>query len=245
MNWLTLLGLALTVYVNVDFLFTTIAAAHRRLATCRIADLVFALFRLLPEGAFRHIAVGPAVMSVVALWWVIGIGLGWGLIFAGFRAAVILSSTQEAVGFWGALSHSGHLLSTLGGGITEATQVPYALLGVACAVNGMVVLTLSVSFVLSTTQTVTSGRALLMLRQIIGPGDAEWRSTMLPALANLVSQLNTAPLALYYSHPNDRLRLPAKLVQGFAAEPEACALLRELAEQDDLAKWADRYKLVG
>jgi hypothetical protein len=237
----TLIGLVLTAYVNVDFLFTTIGAAHRRFVTMRIADLVYALFRRLPEGGFRHLAVGPVVLSAVALWWVAGIGLGWGLIFAGFEQAVALSDSDRPAGFWAALSHSGHLLSTLGSGITEATGVPFALLGVACAVNGMVVLTLSVSFVLGTTQTVTQGRGLLLLRRVISPGDSDWRGTMLPALATLVSQLNTAPLALYYSHPD--LRLPRQLIDRFADEPQAHEILRDLAPKEDLQHWARRYRL--
>ena len=240
---LIFLGAVLTIYVSTDFLFTTIGATPRRFVTHRLAGAAFALFRRLPSGALRHASVGPVTMSLVALWWVIGICLGWGMIFAGFSDGVRLSATGQPVDFPGALSHAGHLLSTLGGGITEASGAPYALLGVACAVNGMVVLTLSVSFVLSTTQTVTQGRGLLVLREMIGPEDPEWRSTVLPALATLVAQLNTAPLALYYSHPEPRLRLPRQLATQFAGDPDARRILRDLPGGGDLSDWAAKYRL--
>lgn len=243
MTVMTLIGVLLTAYVCTDFLFTTIGATPRRFLTRRIASLVFLLFRYLPDGSFRHLAVGPVVMSAVASWWVVGIGFGWGLIFAGLPSAVVISESGAPAGLAGALSHSGHLLSTLGSGITEATGLPYALLGVACAVNGMVVLTLSVSFVLSTTQTVTQGRGLLLLRQTIGPEDAEWRSTVLPALATLVAQLSTAPLALFYSHPDPRLRLPRQLVERFGEEPAARKILAELHGPLGMDDWAARYQL--
>ncbi|WP_417742307.1 hypothetical protein [Salipiger sp.] len=237
------LGAVMTFYVSTDFLFTTIGATPRRFVTHRLAQAAYAVFGKLPDGAMRHASVGPVIMSLVAIWWVVGICLGWGMIFAGFSDGVRLSASGEPVGFTGALSHAGHLLSTLGGGITEASSVPYALLGVACAVNGMVVLTLSVSFVLSTTQTVTQGRGLLLLRETIGPDDPEWRSTVLPALATLVAQLNTAPLALYYSHPEPRLRLPRQLAKRFADDPEALRILRDLPGGGDLDTWAAQYRL--
>ena len=240
---LTLMGVVLTIYVSTDFLFTTIGATPRRFVTHRLASAAFAAVSKLPDGALRHASVGPLIMSLVALWWVVGICLGWGMIFAGFSDGVRLSATEQPVNFPGALSHAGHLLSTLGGGITKASGVPYALLGVACAVNGMVVLTLSVSFVLGTTQTVTQGRGLLVLRELIGPDDPEWRSTVLPALATLVSQLNTAPLALYYSHPEKRLRLPRQLAGQFADDPEARKILRDLPGGGELSAWAARYRL--
>ena len=114
------LGAVMTFYVSTDFLFTTIGATPRRFVTHRLAQAAYAVFGKLPDGAMRHASVGPVIMSLVAIWWVIGICLGWGMIFAGFSDGVRLSDSGEPVGFSGALSHAGHLLSTLGGGITEA-----------------------------------------------------------------------------------------------------------------------------
>jgi hypothetical protein len=245
---LLLSGAVLTVYVCADFLFTTIGGTPSRFMSFRIARAVFAVFRLLPDGALRHVAVGPLVMSAVALWWVAGIGIGWGLIFAGFDGAVVMSKSGADAGVLGAVSHAGHLLSTVGGGKTEASALGFALLGVLCAVNGMVVLTLSVSFVLSTTQTVSNGRALLVLRRVIGPGDADWRGAVLPQLSTLIAQLNTAPFALFYSHPDPDLRLPRGLVEVFAGDDAARSLMGRLphgpeATVEGLRRWSRSYRL--
>ncbi|APE46016.1 hypothetical protein BOO69_20905 (plasmid) [Sulfitobacter alexandrii] len=245
---LLLIGAVLTVYVCADFLFTTIGGIPSRFLSFRIAKWVFAVFRWLPDLRLRHAAVGPVVMSAVALWWVAGIGVGWGMIFDGFDRAVILSKSGADTGFLGALSHAGHLLSTLGGGKTEPSGLGYALLGVMCAVNGMVVLTLSVSFVLSTTQTVSNGRGLLLLRRVMGPGEADYRSTVLPQLATLVAQLNTAPFALFYSHSDPEMRLPRMLVEAFGRDDAARVLLSSLPQEPEptivgLRDWAKAYRL--
>ncbi|WP_158214584.1 hypothetical protein [Phaeobacter sp. 22II1-1F12B] len=243
-----LIGVVLTVYVCADFLFTTIGGTPSRFLSFRIARWVFAVFRRLPDRRFRHIAVGPVVMSAVALWWVAGIGMGWGMIFNGFDRAVIMSKSGADAGLVGAISHAGHLLSTVGGGKTEPSNLGYALLGVVCAVNGMVVLTLSVSFVLSTTQTVSNGRGLLLLQRVMAPGVAGYRSSVLPQLATLVAQLNTAPFALFYSHPDPEMRLPRMLVETFCSDDAARVLLSSLPQEPEptiegLSCWAQAYRL--
>ncbi|WP_136637395.1 hypothetical protein [Pseudooceanicola onchidii] len=245
---LLLIGVGLTVYVCADFLFTTIGGTPSRFLSLRIAKWVFAMFRSLPDGRLRHVAVGPVVMSAVALWWVAGIGVGWGIIFDGFDRAVLMSKSGVDAGLLGAISHAGHLLSTVGGGKTEPSSLGYALLGVVCAVNGMVVLTLSVSFVLSTTQTVSNGRGLLLLRRVMGPDNSDYRSTVLPQLATLVAQLNTAPFALFYSHPDPEMRLPRMLVEAFSSDDAALVLLSSLPQEPEpttegLRGWAQAYRL--
>lgn len=241
-------GAALTIYVCADFLFTTIGGTPSRFLSFRIARTLFAAFRWLPDRDFRHIAVGPVAMSMVALWWVAGIGIGWGMIFAGFEHAVVISKSGAPAGFFGALSHAGHLLSTVGGGRTEASNLVFACLGVVCAVNGMVVLTLSVSFVLSTTQTVSNGRGLLLLRRVIGPEHGDYIGAVLPQLATLVAQLNTAPFALFYSHPDPSMRLPRQLVEAFGRDQPALTLLGNLPQSPEpttegLRRWARSYRL--
>jgi hypothetical protein len=80
------------------------------------------------------------------------------------------------------------------------------------AVNGMVILTLSVSFVLMTTQTVAQGRAALAQCDLYAAGGTG-RDSLLAALASLASHLNAVPLALYYSAPRPDRRLPERLVR--------------------------------
>lgn len=123
---------------------------------------------------------------------------------------MVLSGSQQSGGWLTDLAYVGQSLATLGGGRTQPGTTAWELVTVLVGVNGMIVLTLSVSFVLNTTQTVASGRAFLAhiaAVQALGgrPGED------LKPVADLVSQLNSVPHALYYSAPDPCLRLPQGL----------------------------------
>ena len=77
----------------------------------------------------------------------------------------------------------------------------------------MVVLTLSVSFVYSTTQAVSAGRAILALSDIHQPGSDQFSRVLLPQFATLVAQNKAIPFALYFSSVREERRLPQKLAQ--------------------------------
>jgi hypothetical protein len=121
------------------------------------------------------------------------------------------------------------------------------------------VLTLSVSFVYSTTQAVSTGRAILALSDVHPPGTAQFSQILLPQLATLVAQIKAIPYALYFSTVREERRLPQKLAQ-LRAHPEMSAqdrrnldiLLRELpglehVPQDQFdetfEEWAKGYAL--
>lgn len=248
------LGLGLIAYAFLDFLFTTIGANTFHFLSHRIARGMFRLHKHLPRWRWTYSAVGPLTMSAVACWWITGLAGGWSLVFAAFDPGIVDIDTGSTVGFWGALAHSGHLLSTLGGSITEPAGVPMALVGSFAAVTGMVVLTLSVSFVLSTTQTVQAGRALLTLATAIPPGNEHFATTFLPQLANLVARLNAAPFALFYSHVDPDMRLPEGIArlhgQAQGETREAMGeILSHLVLSDgiddpsDTLSWVRRYAL--
>ena len=79
------------------------------------------------------------------------------------------------------------------------------------AINGMVVLTLSVTFVLNITQTVAAGRGFSALIRDRDPAGEEG-GQLLPDLSNLVARLNASPLALYYSTLRQDRSLPESLL---------------------------------
>ena len=77
----------------------------------------------------------------------------------------------------------------------------------------MVVLTLSVSFVLSTTQTVARGRALLTKVDVVSHQVDRDDRMLLFEVADLVAMLNAAPFALHYSAADAERRLPSGLTK--------------------------------
>ena len=261
-----IVGLALLALMLAEFVTTTIGATVRRMLTHGWARLVFrALAQVSGRSApaLLHQTSGPIVMSAVALLWIAWLSTAWTFVFMADPSAVVHASTgerAEAAGIWG---HVGHLLSTLGSGATEPGNLLWYIVGVLVAVSGMVVLTLSVSFILTTTSTVASGRALCGLLKSYDPADPEARDVLLPKLAEVTASLNAAPFALYYSSPDAALRLPrqlARTAERAAAGPEFSRWRRVLEDlpgieaersEDDAAfldrmgRWAERVSLNG
>lgn len=208
-------GIAILTLVSIDFLLATIGAAPRVIISERLARGIFALLRRITRHRPARVLArmsGVIVMVLVAGFWVVGTALGWTHIFLSApRHAVVLTQSAEEAGFWDAAAHAGHLLSTLGGAITRPGDTFWNAVEVLAGVNGMVVLTLAVSFILSTVQTVQLGRAFAALLHS-QPKGAEV-APLFGRLADIVAGLNSAPFALYYSHGRAERRLPEALVR--------------------------------
>ena len=229
---LLLAGLALLGAILVDFVFTTIGASIRPILAGRVAWGAFSALKAAARGTDRavvHHAAGPLVMVAVAATWILGIWLGWTLVFLSDPASVTWAASDRVAGFWGTLGHAGRQVSTLGSGTTDPEGTVWYVMGVLGAISGMIVMTLGVSFILTTTASVTGGRALCGLSEALDPADPENAATLLPALAEVVAALNSAPFALYYSSSVPTRRLPnriAVLVQRAASSPRAMRLYR-------------------
>tara|TARA_R110001599_G_scaffold125321_2_gene298169 strand:- start:59 stop:637 length:579 start_codon:yes stop_codon:yes gene_type:complete len=185
--------------------------------------------------------------------------LSWTLILSGQAGSVVSQSSGAPAGLVEKAIYAGHLLSTLGGGTYESSGALWGVVATLMGVSGMVVLTLSVSFVYSTTQAVSAGRAILALADVHAPGTAQFSQILLPQFATLVAQIKAIPYALYFSTVREERRLPQKLAQ-LREHPEMSVqdrrnldiLLRELpglehVPQDQFdetfEEWAKGYTL--
>ncbi|PVA07598.1 hypothetical protein [Thalassorhabdomicrobium marinisediminis] len=251
----TIGGAVLLVVVMLDILLTMVGANQSSPIAMRVGKAAFDLFKLLPLGAFKHRLMGPAVMTVVASYWVAALALAWSLIFFGSDAAIDFQMEERGSGPLDILAHVGHLLSTVGGGVSRPESTSAALMGVLIGVNGMVVLTLSVSFVLGTTNTVVTGRQLFVSLDIADDANRIGDRAFLDKLIGFLVALNASPMALYFSHEDEEFRIPkrlATLLQMIAEDsPETARTLAGLlpglkagpaaslrARLDD---WARRY----
>ena len=258
-------GLVILTLVSIDFLLATIGAAPRVILSDRIARGVFALLRRVtkhrPARMLARIS-GVIVMCTVAAFWILGTALGWTHVFLSApRQAVVLTQSASEAGFWDAAAHAGHLLSTLGGAITRPGNTLWNAVEVLAGVNGMVVLTLAVSFILSTVQTVQQGRTFAALLHCLPEGGDV--TPLFGRLADVVAGLNSAPFALYYSHGRPDRRLPEAIVrmareaiaEGPEAERQFWDLISDLPQFDlpepgdtaarfaALGKWAQSRRL--
>ena len=242
----------------------TIGSTSRATLTGLVARGAFAAMRAAGQrvatGTVTAVA-GVAVMTIVGLFWIGSVWVGWSLIFAASPGALSLASDGVEPEGVDAVSHAGHLLSTLGGARTNPGNAGWGLVGALAGVTGMVVLTLSVSFFLSVRQTVQSGRAFAMLRDV----DAHDPGAALPAVADLVAGLNTGPLALYHGTERVERQLPAALLahaqaaraEGGTAWRQTRTLLEDLPHLDvgpedtdavflrRMERWADAHTIIS
>ncbi|MFW8636280.1 hypothetical protein [Cribrihabitans pelagius] len=208
-----LAGLAVLLFAGLDFLLTTTGITDRKLPSRWVAAAVWkGLARLLPSAGWSRTAIGPLVMTSIAVFWIVMVALGWLLVFQASAEAVLLTDSKLPAGPALDLAFAGKALSTLGGGMAQAGGTMWELITVVVGVNGMVVLTLSVSFVLNTTQSVTLGRAFLAAAEARAELGQD-RSGALDTLAQLTANLHSQPHALYFSTADPERRLPEGLLR--------------------------------
>ena len=201
MDWITLLsGWALLLAVAIDFGYTAISAAGVGTLTRFVARSTFRTMKFVSAdrpAPMLQLLAGPACMVAIASTWIIGIASGWTLIFVSGTEAVLMNG--EPASFWQRVSLVISSLSTAGSSNASPGSAAWDIGAGVAAVSGMIVLTLSVSFVLNVMQTVTNGRAFATLVHSLDPADPKNRVGFTQTLSTLVSSLNAAPVALYYT----------------------------------------------
>jgi len=260
-------GLLILILAAGDFAITTISANRTGPVTRATAAVLWSAFRRLARAAGRDIVqplAGPVIMCGVAFCWLVLTSLGWLLIFRSVPGSLEMKSSGAPAGWAETFAFVGSSLSTVGAANVRPASALWDNLSMIIAVNGMIVLTLSVTFVLNITQTVASGRGFAALIRVRDPADPRNDDLLLPTLADLCVRLNASPLALYYSSPRSSRGLPESLdwlAQRVSSDPGRyeqyryvlgeLPYLREEPEAGrdrflrDLRHWATRYSLPG
>ncbi|WP_226898624.1 hypothetical protein [Mangrovicoccus algicola] len=256
---MSILGGGILVIVMYDILMSALGTGSSGPLAPRIAAGVFRAIGCLPDRPLIHRACGPLVMASIGACWIALLCLGWTVIFCTGETAIVASSDGQPAGPAGRLSFVGHLFSTLGGGLNEPGHAAWGLVAMLAGLSGMIVLTLSVSFVYSTTQAVAKGRAVLALAEIHGPGTAHFDTILLPQLAGLVAEIKAIPFSLYFSTARAHRRVARALSAlyrhpglGDGERERLRILLRELPGLETVAEdafgaaleqWARRHSL--
>lgn len=95
--------------------------------------------------------IGPAILSLLAASWVALHLTAYTLLYL-LGPSLEAARTGEPAGVVQTLAYAGAALSTLGASIVQPTNGWWDALSMVAAVNGIIVLTLSVSFVLNIIQ---------------------------------------------------------------------------------------------
>lgn len=158
-------GVALVLIVFYDFLRTTISLSGTGFISRAIADGLWRLgskSTLVLEqtvGLSIRGLLGPVILLTVAGTWVLLHLCGYVLILRG-GLSLVQTDTGDPATWVQTVAFAGSTLSTLGASTVQVTGGWWDILSMVAAMNGMILLTLAVSFILNILQTRTAPEPL-------------------------------------------------------------------------------------
>jgi hypothetical protein len=239
-------GLTLIGLVTVEVFLTTVSTSSPGgPVSHRLVLLIWRVLRRLARSPRSRLlaAAGPTAVVVLLLSWIVGLWVGWSLLFAADPAAVVDADSGRAVGGWDRVYYAGFALFTLGVGDVVAVGAWWRTLTVVATINGFVLLTMSVSYLIPVIMAVTERRTLAILAHRLGTDvdDALRRAwdgvaftgldDQLVDLARRIARLSQQYLSyplLHLFHTTDR---DAALEPSLAVIAETALVLRDGVER--------------
>lgn len=159
--WMLLLGGVLLSVVIVDALVTTIApGSGGGPVTTPLSRGLWRLLRRLsrdPRGPLLS-ASGPLAVGLIVMTWLLGLWLGWTLVFASDTSAVVSSSGELPADLWSRVYFAGYTIFTLGLGDFVPAGSPWQIATVLAAGSGLFLTTLAITYILPVMTAATERR---------------------------------------------------------------------------------------
>lgn len=203
-----------------DLLSTTVSVASvNGLVSGHITDR---LWRLLLRRSLSHRALrlaGPTIVSGLIVSWAVLLWAGWSLVFIGAGDAIVESSGGAPATPGQRVYYAGYLVATLGNGDLVAATTGWRVLSVLASLNGLLAMTLAITFLVPVVSGVVQRRSLAA--QLAGLGGTpeavlrrSWNGTdfsaLEPYLVGIVPELHQltqrhlAYPVLHYFHSDQR-----------------------------------------
>lgn len=234
------LGVALLLVGIVDLLWTTLWVEEGAgPLTSRLTALTWGTIRRVGRDEPRVLAVaGPAILLVGLTTWIALLWGGWTFVLASAEPALIDTLDRGPISWVDRAYFAGYAVFTLGNGdFAPGTGVPQIVTVLASA-SGLLLITLSVTYVLSVLEAVTQKRSFASDVSGLGSDAAEvvrtgWNGSDFDGLGvslnTVATELNTltsnhkAYPVLHYFYSRQPRRAPASRI---AVLDEALTLLR-------------------
>nr|WP_233340580.1 ion channel [Haloprofundus sp. MHR1] len=156
-----LLGVLLLVIATVDILWTTLwIEGGAGPLTSRLMDGTWRTLRRLTNGnSYLLSLAGPFILVNSLAVWIALLWTGWTFVFAGSATSLINTTTGSSVSWLDQLYFTGYAMFTLGNGGFAPNGGIWQIVTVLVTANGMLFVTLSVTYVLSVLGAVTQKRS--------------------------------------------------------------------------------------
>ncbi len=226
-------GALLLLLAVTDFLCTTISLGGLGPVSSRVTTPLWRIGRATTLFAERRFgvsmrgAIGPTVLSALGATWILLHLAAYTLLYLA-GSSLVSSETGAPATLVQIVAFAGSALSTLGASTVQPTNGWWDVLSMVAAVNGMVVLTLSVSFVLNIIQTTTSARQWAVrynaAKRVSDQDMEEVLAQLGPELCRIVVDLTASPLTGVFVPDDPEMSFP-KALHDLIDELERRALI--------------------
>jgi hypothetical protein len=252
-------GLVILLVALTDLVQTTMGAQRAGWLARYAAQYMWMVFRLLRRalGPPVHRYCGTFMMAFVILLYLVLHWTAWTLLFYGGEGA--LTAGGEPAGLGETAVFVASAMSTMGSSTMDPASPSWDFAGALVAANGLVVLTLTMTFVVNITDAVAAGRAFAVLVSTRDVASETHFDDFEQRLAELTTAFNAFPLALYFSSPVPARRAEQAIakfvIEGMnernveRLRPILSALPGVMADGDiahtraEVCEWAEVYML--
>jgi hypothetical protein len=245
--WLAVPGILVITVVFYDAFVTTVSAVSAGgPVTQRLGLALWKVLRRVARSPRSRLlaAAGPLVVFCMLLTWLLGLWAGWTLVFSAEPSAVVHGDSGEQADGWSRVYFTGYTLYTLGLGDVEPRGAPWRVLTSAATVNGFVLLSMTVTYLIPLVMALSERRQHGMVLYGLGPRPsdpllASWDGRSFEELSPhlrdwshrvaLTAQKYLSYPVLHYFHSPSRR---AGIEPGLAALDETLLLLEHGVAED-------------
>lgn len=241
MSWVLLIaGLLVLLLTHIDLIWTTLTLRGGGPITRQLGTgMWYGCLKLHRHYGGLHPLLsqcGWITLSVTLVGWVAMTWLGWTLIFAADPQAVFNEKTGEAADWAALIYFAGFAVYTLGVGDYVPNGTLWQILTPVAALNGFILITLSVSYLLQVLTAAVSDRKAASMIHALGGSPAAilqtaWNgkdfSRLSPSLAQVIEPLaqhtqqhKAYPVLQLFHQPDPRAALPLQI--AILGEALAC-----------------------
>ncbi|CAN5574459.1 hypothetical protein BH23BAC1_BH23BAC1_11360 [soil metagenome] len=193
--FLGIAGIVILLINSIDFILTTLLVGRGGPFTSVISKKLWQFFLFIHKKTKSHrflSLVGTLLILVNLSFWIISIWVGWFLIFNISPDSVLRSDTLLPADSWAKFYFIGFSIITLGVGDYQPGSDLWRVLTILVSLNGLIFLTLAITYLLSVVSAVVDKRAVAAYISSLGytPEDIITRSFQNGKIDNLTPHFN-------------------------------------------------------